>query len=102
VALATTATERSVGAEPDASATVSDGVAEAAPAAPPTLEPYTATLHAVLLVHATTTRTLEMGEAVDGEYEDTKTVSEATSGAGHVSPALQRRICVPAVVRRTS
>ena len=57
-------------------------------------------------MHATTTRTLEIGAAVDGEKDDTKLVAELTSSAGeaatHVAPPLQRRICVPAVVKRTS
>ena len=78
---------------------VSDGDVEEAPAVPPTLEPYTFTLQAVLLVQATTMRTLEMGAEDEGEKLDTKIVDESTSC---VQDELQREINVPAVVRRTS
>jgi len=83
------------------SATVSEGLKDAAPAMPPTEEPYTLTLHATLLVHATTMRTLDTGAGVEGDDVDTNAVAEVTSGAGQAA-AVQRRICVPRFVRRTS
>jgi hypothetical protein len=82
------------------SATISDGLVEDAPAAPPTLAPYTPTLQDTLLVHETTMRTLETGAEVEGEKPDTKLVVVESTSCVH--DALQREIRVPAVVRRTS
>ena len=77
----------------------SDGEVEVAPAVPPTLDPYTFTLQEMLLVQATTMRTLEIGAEDEGEKLDTKVVDESTSC---VQDELQREINVPDVLSCTS